>query len=364
MLSNHNGAIIHPNATVADSAKLYDGTVVWSGAVVGHDVQTGPGCVVGSTKRERHNAAAHRWRKANPEKRRASEARYKVNNSERLKARQRAANEVYKLRALQHYAGGPSETIACACCGEPRLPFLTLDHIDGNGAEHRRQNKANNLSSWLCTHNFPWGYQILCWNCNCAKGTKTVCPHKTERNRWPNVKIGNAQIHQTVQIEPGSVIWDFTIIGEKVVIGKDCVIGSHCYIGKGVQIGNGTHLQTGVFIPNNTIIGAKVFLGPSVVLCDDKHPSAGNANYKAEPPVLEDHTSIGARATILPGVKIGYGAIVGAGAVVTRDVESCVTVIGNPAFALSALASPKEEAMLKVAHKVWQKYPIKRQDLM
>lgn len=77
-------------------------------------------------------------------------------------------------------------------------------------------------------------------------------------------------------------------------------------------------------------IGKGVFIGPLVVLTDDKHPKAGYL-YKPQPPILEDECSLGAGAVILPGVRIGRGAMVGAGAVCTQDVPPFTTVIGCPA---------------------------------
>ena len=70
--------------------------------------------------------------------------------------------------ALEHYGK------SCKFCGESREIFLTIDHIDNNGAEHRRgqkgQNRGHNLPTWLRRNKFPEGFQVLCFNCNCAKG--------------------------------------------------------------------------------------------------------------------------------------------------------------------------------------------------
>jgi acetyltransferase-like isoleucine patch superfamily enzyme len=72
-------------------------------------------------------------------------------------------------------------------------------------------------------------------------------------------------------------------------------------------------------------------LGPNATLTNDKYPRSGNRDYKMEGIVIRNGASIGANATILPGVEIGEKAMVGAGAVVTRSVPANATVIGNPA---------------------------------
>lgn len=68
----------------------------------------------------------------------------------------------------------------CACCNESISQFLTIDHINGNGNKHLKEVKKRTLYSWLLKNNFPDGYQILCYNCNCAKGHYGVCPHQSK----------------------------------------------------------------------------------------------------------------------------------------------------------------------------------------
>ena len=67
---------------------------------------------------------------------------------------------------------------ACACCGEKETRFLTLDHVNGNGANHRRVIGRQPLERWLKSNGYPSGYQVLCWNCNVAKGQGETCPHQ------------------------------------------------------------------------------------------------------------------------------------------------------------------------------------------
>jgi len=84
-----------------------------------------------------------------------------------------------KLEVLTHYGGG---TPKCACCGESIIEFLTIDHINNNGEKHRKQiGSGGGFYRWLKENNFPKGYRVLCFNCNCGrKLTKNkICPHRS-----------------------------------------------------------------------------------------------------------------------------------------------------------------------------------------
>lgn len=77
---------------------------------------------------------------------------------------------------IQAYGG------KCACCGEARIPFLAIDHINGGGNKHRKAIKlGGNVALWLARNRMPPGYRILCHNCNLARGFYGFCPHETER---------------------------------------------------------------------------------------------------------------------------------------------------------------------------------------
>jgi hypothetical protein len=85
-----------------------------------------------------------------------------------------------KLETINRYGG------TCICCGESRIEFLTIDHMDNNGAEHRKEIKSAGgvagFYSWLKKNNWPEEYQILCWNCNSAKYHYKICPHQLIRD--------------------------------------------------------------------------------------------------------------------------------------------------------------------------------------
>lgn len=91
----------------------------------------------------------------------------------------RDRNKKWREEALAIY--GKSK---CACCGESRFEFLAIDHIAGGGAEHRRSigsKGGNKFYYWLKQNNYPGGFQVLCHNCNQAKGLYGCCPHEHER---------------------------------------------------------------------------------------------------------------------------------------------------------------------------------------
>ena len=126
-------------------------------------------------------------------------------------------------------------------------------------------------------------------------------------------------------------IWAFAHVMDGVVIGDYCSIGGCAEIGRGSKIGNHTRIGYGVFLPYNSHVGDYVFIGPRAVFTDDRYPAVENENYTAEPPYIELGASIGAGAVILPGITIGHHAMIGAGAVVTHDVEPYSVIVGNPA---------------------------------
>lgn len=84
-------------------------------------------------------------------------------------------NQQVKQQVVVAYGG------KCACCQEKQLEFLTIDHIDGNGRQHRREIGVSGGSAfyrWLKKNNYPDGFRVLCYNCNCAIGHWGYCPHE------------------------------------------------------------------------------------------------------------------------------------------------------------------------------------------
>ena len=121
------------------------------------------------------------------------------------------------------------------------------------------------------------------------------------------------------------------VIRERTRIGDRVVVGTHSVIDGNVVIGSNVKIQTNVYIPTHTTIGDDVFIGPCVTITNDKYPLRRRDEYEPRGAIIEDSASIGANATLLPGVRIGEGSMVGAGAVVTRDVPPWSLAVGVPA---------------------------------
>ena len=113
-------------------------------------------------------------------------------------------------------------------------------------------------------------------------------------------------------------------------IGDDCSVGTNAVLEYGNRLGQHVRVHSGCFLEQVTL-GDHVFLGPHVVFTDDPHPPCPSYRECRGGAVLEDRVKIGANATILPGVRIGRGSLVGAGSVVTADVPPGVVVAGSPA---------------------------------
>ncbi|HNX16724.1 MAG TPA: acyltransferase [Methanoregula sp.] len=119
------------------------------------------------------------------------------------------------------------------------------------------------------------------------------------------------------------------MIREKTRIGDRVSIGTSVVIDGNTTIGNDVSVQSMVYIPTNTSIGDHVFIGPNAVLTNDRYPPSGIGGLVG--PVIENHAAIGANVTILPGIHIGEGALVAAGAIVTRDIPAHKLAVGVPA---------------------------------
>lgn len=103
--------------------------------------------------------------------RRAEKRRYYLANKEYMNKRNKAYNRKIRSLVLDHYGR------LCKCCGETTEEFLAIDHIEGGGRKHKRENGWYCLTAWLWKHKFPEGFQTLCHNCNQAK-VYGVCPHQ------------------------------------------------------------------------------------------------------------------------------------------------------------------------------------------
>lgn len=136
---------------------------------------------------------------------------------------------------------------------------------------------------------------------------------------------------KSLNIGKDTRVWQFSVIFENARIGENCNICAHSLIENDVVIGNNVTIKSGVFLWDGTRVEDDVFIGPNATFTNDVMPRS-----KIYPDVfsgitLKKGASIGANATILPGITIGCKAMVGAGAVVTKDVPDYAVVAGNPA---------------------------------
>jgi acetyltransferase-like isoleucine patch superfamily enzyme len=136
---------------------------------------------------------------------------------------------------------------------------------------------------------------------------------------------------QSRQIGEGTRIWQFCVALPNATIGADCNICSHVFIENDVVIGDRVTVKCGVQIWDGLRIADDVFIGPNVTFTNDPFPRSRKALAEYPVTTIGKGASIGANATILPGLVIGRRAMVAAGAVVTRDVPDYAVVKGNPA---------------------------------
>ena len=141
-----------------------------------------------------------------------------------------------------------------------------------------------------------------------------------------------AIIDEPCEIGEGTKIWHFSHIMKGAKIGKNCVIGQNCFVGSRAVLGNGVKLQNNVSVYDLVTLEDYVFVGPSAVFTNDLNPRAKYPKGgKWIPTLVKEGATIGANATILCGITIGKWAMVGAGAVVTKDVPDYAIVTGIPA---------------------------------
>ena len=159
------------------------------------------------------------------------------------------------------------------------------------------------------------------------------------------MSVRPARIHPTADVSPdatigpGTSIWNQAQVRERARIGDDCIVGKNAYIDTDVVIGHRVKIQNNVSVYHGVTVEDGVFIGPHACFTNDKVPRAVNpdgslkadTDWLVSPTLVRSGAAIGANATVLPGVTIGRWAMVGAGAVVTRDVADHELVVGNPA---------------------------------
>jgi UDP-2-acetamido-3-amino-2,3-dideoxy-glucuronate N-acetyltransferase len=149
----------------------------------------------------------------------------------------------------------------------------------------------------------------------------------------------SADIEPDVSVGPGTAIWQRAQLRRGARIGAHCVIGRDVFVDVGVTLGDRVKVQNGALIYHGVSVEDGVFIGPGAILTNDRHPRAitstgdvaGDQDWTVSPIVLRHGSSVGAGAVIVAGADVGTFAMVGAGAVVTRDVPGHALVAGNPA---------------------------------
>jgi acetyltransferase-like isoleucine patch superfamily enzyme len=162
-----------------------------------------------------------------------------------------------------------------------------------------------------------WPHQAACRLYAANRGGGQVRIHPT------------AEVSQDAALWPGVIIWAWSHVREAAELHEDVSVAEHCYIAEGVEVGARSRIGNGVSLWRGVTIGADVFIGPHVCFTNDRHPRVGE-NWRLERTLIEDGVSIGAGAVILP-VHIGLSAVIGAGAVVTKDVRAGELWRGEPA---------------------------------
>jgi acetyltransferase-like isoleucine patch superfamily enzyme len=152
-------------------------------------------------------------------------------------------------------------------------------------------------------------------------------------------------VHQTAVVEDGasiaagSKIWHQAQIRTRARIGERCIVGKGAFVDFDVTIGADSKLQNYACVYHGVTLGRGVFVGPHAVFTNDRRPRATDPQFAAlrdgdwevGETTVGDGAAIGANATILPGITIGHWAMIGAGAVVNRDVPPYALVVGTPA---------------------------------
>ena len=162
-------------------------------------------------------------------------------------------------------------------------------------------------------------------------------------------RIGaRAVIRSHTVIYAGNVIGDDfqtghgALVREENQIGDNVSIGSHSIVEHHVVIGNGVRIHSNVFVPEFSVLEDDCWLGPNVVVTNARYPRSKNVKESLKGATIKRGAKIGAHATLLPGIVIGENALVGAGAVVVRDVPAGAVVVGNPARVIKRIEEIKE----------------------
>ncbi|WP_328468586.1 acetyltransferase [Actinoplanes sp. NBC_00393] len=161
----------------------------------------------------------------------------------------------------------------------------------------------------------------------------------TEPSRDGVTVAPTADVDDRAVIGTGTRVWHLAQIREQATLGRDCNIGRGAYVGPGVTLGDNCKLQNHALVYEPARLGNGVFVGPAAVLTNDEYPRAitpdgrlkTGADWTAVGVTIGEGAAIGARAVCVAPVTVGRWALVGSGAVVTKDVPDFALVVGVPA---------------------------------
>ncbi|MBZ9819645.1 WxcM-like domain-containing protein [Mesorhizobium sp. CA4] len=154
---------------------------------------------------------------------------------------------------------------------------------------------------------------------------------------------------ESTRVGNGTRIWAFAHVLPGAVIGANCNICDHVFIENDVTVGDDVTIKSGVQLWDGVRLGNRVFVGPNATFTNDRFPRSKHYPEQFLQTIVEDGASIGANATILPGITIGRQAMIGAGAVVTKNVPANAVVVGNPAIIVGYQTGPQVEPVMTQA---------------
>lgn len=163
---------------------------------------------------------------------------------------------------------------------------------------------------------------------------------------------------KTQNIGDDTVIWQFCVVLEDAVIGRNCNINANVLIEGDVIIGNNVTVKSGVQLWKGLQIGDNVFIGPNATFTNDIVPRSKKYPDKFEQTIIETGASIGANATIIAGNKIGAYSLIGAGAVVTKNIPPYTLWVGNPAKQIGLVTKEGKILSLDLKDKEGNQYKL------